>query len=284
MAKTILLTGATGFVGRQIHRKLLANGHTVVAVVRPGSESKLIHQNSSTRLVRVDDVFAQSPEWWQAQCQGIDAIIHAAWYVEAGKYLDSPRNFQCLAGSLVLAQGACDAGVQHFIGVGTCMEYQLPSDHLTIDAPLQPKTVYAAAKLSAYHLLSAFFATRETVFSWCRIFYLFGENEHPARLVPYVRDRLSKGEIAKLSKGTQLRDFLDVRRAGEMIADVVETAQTGPINICSGAAVTIRALVEQIADEYGRRDLLEFGTAEIHPADPLAVVGVCNAITPDDKA
>lgn len=61
-----------------------------------------------------------------------------------------------------------------------------------------------------------------------------------------------------------------------MIAGVVDTGQTGAVNICSGKAVTIRALAERIADDYGRRDLLEFGTAEIHPTDPLAVVGVCN--------
>lgn len=277
MSKTILLTGATGFIGRQIHRRLLENGHTVVVVVRPGSEEKLDDKGPSTRILIVADVFAQSAGAWRAHCQGMDAVIHAAWYVEAGKYLDSPENFHCLTGSLTLAQGAAEAGVQHFIGVGTCMEYKLPSDHLTVDAELQPKTIYAAAKLSLYHLLAQFFARSDTVFSWCRVFYLFGENEHPARLVPYVRDRLSKGDVAKLSKGTQLRDFMDVQRAGAMIADVLETAQAGPINICSGEAITIRAFVERIADEFGRRDLLEFGTADIHPSDPLAVVGVCNA-------
>lgn len=64
---------------------------------------------------------------------------------------------------------------------------------------------------------------------------------------------------------------------------MVDTGQSGAINICSGKAVTIRTLAERIADDYGRRDLLEFGTAEIHPADPLAVVGVCNVavIKPD---
>lgn len=277
MARTILLTGATGFVGRQIHRKLLENGHIVVATVRPGSAEKLIDQGASTRLLPVDDVFAQPAQWWCEQCQNIDVVIHSAWYVEAGKYLDSPINFHCVAGTLALAQGAADAGVKHVIGLGTCMEYRLPSDHLTVDSVLEPKTLYAAAKLSTYHLLEQFFAKRETGFSWCRVFYLFGECEHPARLVPYVRARLSNGEIAKLSKGTQLRDFLDVRLAGTMIANVVETQQMGPINICSGKPVTIRHFVETIADEYNRRDLLEFGTAEIHPGDPMAVVGVCNA-------
>ena len=48
----------------------------------------------------------------------------------------------------------------------------------------------------------------------------------------------------------------------------------GPVNICSGVPVTIRQLAEQIADEYGRRDLLRFGARPDNPADPACVVGV----------
>ena len=63
-----------------------------------------------------------------------------------------------------------------------------------------------------------------------------------------------------------------------MIASLADTGQTGVVNICSGKAVTIRAIAEEIADRYGRRDLLTFGTATVHPRDPMAVVGVPNVI------
>ena len=82
--------------------------------------------------------------------------------------------------------------------------------------------------------------------------------------------------MVQLSSGDKLRDFLDVAEAGAMIADLVETRQPGVANICSGKAVTIRDVAEDIADRYGRRDLLTFGTATVHPRDPMAVVGVPN--------
>ncbi|MDQ0456940.1 NAD-dependent epimerase/dehydratase family protein [Rhizobium paknamense] len=276
MAKRILLTGATGFVGRQIHLSLIEAGHEVVAPLRLGGIDRLKEAGTPAHIIATDDLFDLSPQIWAEHCQGIDAVIHAAWYVNPVDYLDSPENFRCVAGTMALAEGAARAGVAHFIGVGTCAEYRWPSERLTVDDPLEPRTLYAAAKIGCFHMLQQFFKAKALPFSWCRIFYLFGEGEHPRRLVPYVRQKLQAGEVAKLSKGTQLRDFLDVREAGSMIAGVVDTGQEGAINICSGQAITIRAFVEKIADEYGRRDLLEFGTADIHPSDPLAVVGVCN--------
>lgn len=273
----VVLTGATGFVGRQIHRALVKSGHEVIAVVRPGGQGRL---GAPATTIETADLFAETAEWWAKHLVGSSAVIHAAWYVEPGKYLDSDRNLDCVAGTLALARGALAAGVDHVIGVGTCMEYRLPSDRLDVDAPLAPSTLYAACKLSVYHMLTEYFAKTEATFSWCRLFYLHGEGEYATRLVPYIRERLGRGEVARLSAGTQLRDFLDVRQAGAMIADVVETGQPGAINICSGIPTTIRQLAERIADEYGRRDLLEFGTAAIHPSDPAAVVGLCNAITP----
>ncbi|MGG7519467.1 NAD-dependent epimerase/dehydratase family protein [Allorhizobium undicola] len=278
-SRRVLLTGATGFVGRQIHRCLLEAGHLVVAAVRPDSVAKLEQGGLAAEIVVIDDVFAVTADDWAGHCNGIDAVIHAAWYVNPRDYLDSRENIRCVAGSMALAEGAMRAGVGHFIGVGTCAEYRLPSDHLTIDHPLEPKTLYAASKIAVFQMLQQMFKTGGPIFSWCRIFYLHGEGEYPQRLVPYVRQKLEQGQVAKLSKGTQLRDFLNVREAGAMIAGVVDSGQAGPINICSGVGVRLRDFIEAIADEYGRRDLLEFGTADIHPSDPAAVVGVCNVIS-----
>jgi dTDP-6-deoxy-L-talose 4-dehydrogenase (NAD+) len=79
-----------------------------------------------------------------------------------------------------------------------------------------------------------------------------------------------------LSSGDKIRDFLDVAEAGRLIATLAETVQTGVANVCSGRPVTIRDVALEIADRYGRRDLLEFGTATVHPRDPAAVAGICN--------
>ncbi|MFH3479164.1 NAD-dependent epimerase/dehydratase family protein [Xanthobacter variabilis] len=275
-ARRVLLTGATGFVGRQIHRALVARGHRVKAVVRTGTAHRL---SAPADVVETADLFAHDASFWASTTAGMDAVIHAAWVATPGLYLASPLNLDCLRGGLALARGAAEAGVGHVIGVGTCFEYALPSDHLSVDAPLGPASLYATAKLALYQTLSAFFAGEAaggTIFSWARLFYLYGEGEDERRLVAYIRARLAAGEVARLSAGTQVRDFLDVAEAGAMVARIVETGQPGAINICSGVPVTVRELAERTARALGRPDLLEFGSAPPRPGDPPVVVGVCN--------
>jgi nucleoside-diphosphate-sugar epimerase len=225
-------------------------------------------------IVETADLFDEPVDWWRRQLEGIDAIIHAAWYVEPGKYLDSPLNLHCVEGSLRMASAASEMEVRHFVGIGTCFEYRLPNDAITTHSPLGPVTLYAAAKLALMRMLEARFSGSKTAFTWARLFYLFGEGENPARLYPTLHRKLSAGEPMQLSSGDKLRDFLDVKLAGKMIAELVDSLPPGVVNICSGKAVTLRAIAEEIADIYGRRDLLSFGNAPVHPRDPQAVVGV----------
>lgn len=276
MKRKILLTGASGFVGRQIARSLAGAGHRPLLVLRPGSFARTGLDARRVDIVETGDLFAEDVDWWAEVLDGVDTVIHAAWYVEPGKYLDSPENIRCVEGSLRLAEAASRSGVKHFIGIGTCFEYRLPNDHITADAEVGPATIYAAAKLALLHMLEKRFGTSETTLTWARLFYLFGEGEHPARLFPTLHRKLAAGERVELSSGDKLRDFLDVAKAGAMIAHLAETGQAGIVNICSGRAVAIRQIAEEIADRHGRRDLLTFGTATVHPRDPMAVVGVPN--------
>ena len=234
----ILLTGAAGFVGRQVLRALGERGCRVRAVVRDGQAQKIAREAAIESVVASPDIFAESVEWWAAACRGVGTAIHAAWYAEPGKYLHSPKNSECLAGTLRLAEGAARARLRRFVGIGTCFEYDLGEGRLTVNTPLRPSTPYAQAKVEAFTRLSALFGVHGVAFTWCRLFYLYGEGEDPRRLVPYVRAKLQAGEPAELSSGTQVRDFLDVRDAARIIVDTALGATEGPVNICSGRPVT----------------------------------------------
>jgi len=271
----ILITGATGFIGRQICKALGDKDVDLRCVIRKGKEY-LLSGLSNAEIVYTEDLFAEKSDWWANQCSGIDTIIHAAWYTEPGKYLLSDLNTHCLQGSLNLAQGAIKAGVRRFVGIGTCFEYDLSAGVLSIDTPIKPTTPYAGAKAALYLSLDHWLQTHSVEFAWCRLFYLYGEGEDPRRLVPYLRSKLEKGETVELTSGKQIRDYLDVSTAGQMIADLALGYKVGPVNICSGIPITVRQLAEKISDEFGRRDLLKFDSRSDNLIDPPCVIGVLN--------
>jgi nucleoside-diphosphate-sugar epimerase len=278
--RKILITGATGFVGRQLVRILnnLKKKPQLKLIIRENKTKKkqFLEFSNIKNIIFTKDLFSEDISWWKKQCKDIDTIIHLAWYVEPGLYLESSKNIDCLIGSLNLAKGASQAGVKRFVGIGTCFEYDLTEGLLSIDTPLKPISMYANTKTALYLSLSRWFPTCAIEFAWCRLFYLYGEGEDPRRLTPYLRSRLKNGAIAKLTNGGKIRDFLDVAEVAKRIVKVAIGKQAGPINICSGVPITIRQYAEKIASEYGRPDLLQFKTSLNNLIDPLRVIGISN--------
>jgi len=274
MKPTVLLTGASGFVGRQLWKVLHRRAVTVVPVLRAGKADSFGAQPPPSSVVTTRDLFREGDDWLRRACSGVDTIIHAAWYVEPVKCLLAPQNLDCLVGTLRLARAAAQAGVRRFVGIGTCSEYGFSAGPLSTQACLRPSTPYAAAKAAAFMALSQWLPTNNVEFAWCRLFYCYGEGENPKRLFPYVRSRLAAGLPAELSNGDKVRDYIDVRQAAEMIADVALGSGVGAFNICSGQGRTLREIVEQIADEYDARSLLRFGARLDQVAEPLSIIGV----------
>ena len=274
MSQRILLTGATGFVGKQVLKAIQVQKATITLVVRPGWKEKIQNHEGIIDIFETKDLFAESSEWWEAKCKNIDIIIHLAWYAVPGKYLTSEVNIDCLSGTLNLVKGASAGGIKRFIGIGTCFEYDHIDGMLSTNTPIKPLSLYAASKAATYLVISQWLSQKNIEFVWCRLFYLYGEGERAERLVPYIRSKLENNQTAELTSGTQVRDYINVSEAGSMIASMAFNKVLGCANICSGIPITIRELAEQIADEYGKRELLRFGARPDNLVDPPCVVGI----------
>ena len=276
--KRILITGVTGFVGKQLIYILNNNKVKLVLVIRNKKEIPTIlnKYKNVEKIIYSKNIFTEKIEWWTKQCKGIDIIVHLAWYVEPGSYLNSLKNVDCLIGTLNLAKGAVRAGVKKFVGIGTCFEYDLSYKKLSVNTPIKPTSCYANSKASVFYALSGFLTMNLVKFAWCRIFYLYGEDEDNRRLVPFLRSQLEKGKKINLENKNYVRDFLNVKDAAKKISKIALNKKVGPINICSGKPITIKQIAERIADEYGRRDLLKFKKKTKKTFIPQHVLGVSN--------
>jgi len=273
MNKRILITGGSGFVGRQVINSL-ENENVDITIVIRGEKNNIFDKNKNIKkIIITNNLFVESEKWFKDVLNNIDIIIHLAWYVEPKDYLQSIKNIECMQGTINIAKVAISAGVRRFIGIGTCFEYEFNNEIITTETNLKPTTPYAAAKAATFLALSQLLPSQSIEFAWCRLFYLYGEGEKPERLVPYIKNKMSKGEVVELTSGNQIRDYLDVKEAGSLITKVALGSLQGPINICSGVPVSIRSFAEKIAEEFNQIKLLKFGARPENKTDPIYVVG-----------
>ena len=264
----VLLTGATGFIGSQIARGLLAQGHAIRASERAGSSRNHLADVEGRIEWVACDVFAASRPDLTALCSGMEMVVHSAWYAVPGKYLEAPENLACVSGTVALTHALADAGVKRAVYVGTCFEYDFDFGWLSETTPNKPASLYAAAKSSARLMSEQITRARGVAFCWVRPFYQYGPFEDGRRLVPYVIDTLLRGERVPLTRCAPVRDFLHVADVGSAIAAAATSELHGVVNIGSGLPVTVHEIATTIASLLGHESLLEFGGRPDNPSDP----------------
>jgi nucleoside-diphosphate-sugar epimerase len=115
--------------------------------------------------------------------------------------------------------------------------------------------------------------------AWARIFFIYGPHEHPDRLVAAVVRSLLAGEPARTSHGRQVRDYLFVEDVADALVRLLESDVTGPINIASGQAITLRDIIFQIGRQTGRSDLIQLGAIPQATTDAPIVVADTSRLT-----
>lgn len=265
----VLITGAGGFIGSHLVRRVAQDGHAVVGVMRPGeSRERLSDCADSVSLLECDLSNGDAVRKLIGETRP-EIALHLAWYVETGKYWQAGENLECVRMSLGLAQALAEAGCSRFVGAGTCAEYDWNYGFLTENiTPLKPRSLYGICKNATREILHSYCDHAGMSFAWTRFFLLYGPMEPKERLIPYVVLAMLKAEKAKCSEGTQLRDFLLVEDAASAMWAVAQSESTGPVNVGSGQAIMVRDFVDIAAQYLGREGLVEFGAQPGDPLDP----------------
>lgn len=262
MSDTVLLTGASGFVGRAVHAALLAKGFRVEPVGR----------NRAAGEHRADLLDATDRARVLAATRA-DTLVHVAWDVEHGAFWTSALNAGWRAASVDLARGFLARGGRRIVGFGTCAEYapDAGAGPWAEDREIAPTTPYGAAKAGLHDDLAALCQARGAPLLWLRLFHLYGAGEHPARLIPSLARALAAGEPARVRAAGLLRDFASTTHIGGCVADLLGTDAAGAMNLGSGAPRSLGDLARILAQAAGRVDLLDLRD-EPAPDDPAEMV------------
>ena len=163
---------------------------------------------------------------------------------------------------------------------GSCAEYDWNYGWCREDlTPLKPATLYGQCKAALLATLEGYAKQVGLSWGWGRLFFMYGPHSHPSRIPGVVIESLSRNESARCSHGNQIRDFLHIADVASALVALIDSEVQGPLNIASGEPVTIRQIVLQIADHFGRRNLVEFGAIPTAATDPPLLVADVRRLT-----
>ena len=243
MKKKVLITGGTGFIGRNVVDELISRGWEVHSLVFPpfAPEKEGLIQYEMN-LMDTDAVNKFLKE------HNFENLIHLAWYVGPKCHVHD-LNLDWTLATLNLLKNFKENGGKRFAGAGTISEYEYKYGYLLEDeTPTSPNTLYGESKNSIYKIASVYCKQNGIEFKWPRIFNLYGPAEKSQRLMPSVINSCLKGEDVKVSDCLKFQDYLHVKDTACGIVDVFESDIEGAVNICSGKPVQLRAIVEKIAE------------------------------------
>jgi len=255
--KRVVVTGATGFIGRQALLPLLDSGYEVHALYtrNPIESDSRIHWHKCDLFEKdtVEGLFSDIKP---------THLLHLAWYVSPGDYKTSPENERWIDASLDLLKTFQKNGGSRAVFAGTCMEYDWTTgqEYLKEDSPVSSDTVYGRAK-NETRLRSEDFAKAVGLsFVWGRIFNLYGPYEASRRFVPQVIQSFLRGDMPAINPDNPILDFSHVCDIAGAFTALCDSDATGIINIGSGNATSLYEIANVIADILEKKELVSAPT------------------------
>lgn len=255
MAKRVLITGATGFVGANLVRRMLYDGHAVHVLVRPSytawriadiRNEVVLHEGSlADRDWLMQTIAIIRPDW----------LFHLAVYGAYSWQTNLDEIVQTtLMGTVNLVQAACATGFEAFVNTGSSSEYGF-KDHAPSEKEwLEPNSHYAVAKAAATMFCRYTAQSQDVHIPTLRLYSVYGPYEDPGRLMPTLIQHGLRGELPLLVNPDIARDYVysdDVNEAYVLAATCSGQELGAVYNVGTGIQTTLRDVVAVARDVLG---------------------------------
>ena len=264
----VLLTGASGFLGRHVLRSLQQQGVPTVVLGRQRPP-----QCPQADFIQAD--LLDSPSLADlVQAARATHLLHLAWFAEHGLYWTSALNLRWVDASVRLAEAFCAYGGQQVVLAGSCAEYDWAEGYCREDhTPLQPATLYGTSKDATRRLVMAVCAQHQVPCAWGRVFLLFGAGEAAQRLIPSLVAVFRGQRPAFGVNASAFRDFLHASDVAQAFVTLLTRGASGAFNLSSGQPTLMADLVRTLADLLGADAQAVLDLATARPGEPHLLVG-----------
>jgi dTDP-6-deoxy-L-talose 4-dehydrogenase (NAD+) len=270
MKKKILVTGATGFIGKYVVERLLEEGIDVIATSAHEEKARQQPWFSRVRYIPFDFASFDSTQDYFSFFGEPDAIIHLAWEglpnykSDFHLLINYPRHAAFL-------RNLVEHGLKDITVTGSCMEYGIQEGEIKEDQPALADHFYGRAKEALRLSLDRLAQEYQIPVKWARLFYMYGMGQSPKSLLSQLDKALEEGqETFNMSGGQQTRDYLPVEKIAEYIVAVaLQQEITGVVHICSGKPITVKQLVEDHLRKMGKTIHLNLGFYPYTDYEPM---------------
>ena len=265
----VIVTGATGFIGRHLVKNLIDSKYDVIALVRDFDKAQKISHLKGAEIITFDitnkvlnfDIYKDT------------TLIHCAW--DSVDDVLSLNHLEAYKDHYEILSNFIKFGIKKIIVTGTLSEYGMQYGPISPDAITVPNTPYALAKDRLHKALRQFQNQAEFGLIWARLFYSFGEGQNNKCLIPQFDLALERNdEFFNMSMGEQLLDYLPVEEVSKKILLLMETENNGVFNVCSGKPISLRRLLESRMASKGKYIKLNLGYYEYRKHDSIAIWGL----------
>lgn len=256
-----LITGAAGFVGANLARRLIREGAQVHLLTRPGSDLWRL-KGLEDRVLSVDllDREALTRALERSHPERVYHLAaHGAYPGQKDANLILETN---LLGTYGLLEACLRSPCKLFVQSGSSSEYGWKKEPMRETDRLEPNSFYSIGKAAATHLGSFFSLSSPFSVVTLRLFSVYGWQEEPSRLIPTLIHKALKNEPLDLVSPQIARDFVHVEDVLDAFLDTKALlAHNGEVfNIGTGVQSTIGEAVRIVMELTGSRSELRWGT------------------------
>lgn len=260
LPQRVLVTGASGFIGSHLCRRLQAEGYEVHAITRGNALPADVGAASRHQGELGDVAFLRS---LVTSLQPV-YVFHLASAVTGARGLDAvlPTLHGNLVAAVNLMTALAGTSCRRLVIAGS----QEEPDWGSAETPCSP---YAAGKWAASGYARMFHELYALPVVVARVFMVYGPAQRDrSKLVPYLIDTLLRGESPRLSSGTRPVDWVYVDDVVEGLIACAHNAQAGStVDLGSGRLVTIREMVESLVSLIDPAAQPQFGALPDRPLE-----------------
>jgi UDP-glucuronate decarboxylase len=226
--KRILITGASGFIGRHVQRTLRDSGFEVFPTSR--------HSRKGYQLF---DTFNPLQASKLLEEISPDVVLHLSWHTSGVNYSMSSRNEVALNWSTSLFELTAKSSVKTIISLGTAAQGLSNS--------------YAISKEKANQRFLETFSKTDIRALWLKVFQVYGPDQSATRFIPSLLSHIRHNSVLSLHQPAAIRDWIDVRDVAEAIKCLMTDSVESEIEIGTSEGIANREICEFMQETFGLR-------------------------------